>query len=57
MPAVQLGVRPRVAWELSIRIVDEEDRARRERLLITMAHVIGRTLKLTEDGNTFVSSD
>ena len=57
LPTVKLGVRHRVVWELSMRIVDEEDRGRRERLLITMAYAMGRPPKLTEDGHIFVSSD
>ena len=57
LPAVKQGVQHRVAFELGTRLVEEEDRARRERLLITFCYAMGRPPKLTEDGRIFVSSD
>lgn len=46
-----------MVWELSVSIVEEEDRARRERLRIPMAYAMGRPPKRTEDGHIFVSSN
>ena len=51
------GVQHRVTYELGIRLIEEEDRDRRERLLITYSYAMGRPLKLTKDGHLFASKD
>jgi SRSO17 transposase len=57
LPAVKRGVQHRVSFELGTRLVEEEGRDRRERLLITFCYAMGRPPKLTKDGHIFVSSD
>ena len=57
LPAVKLGVQHRVVWELGRRLIEEEDRDRRERLLITFSYAMGRPPKLTKEGHLFVSKD
>ena len=57
LSAVKRGVQHRVTYELGMRLIEEEDRDRRERLLITYSYAMGRPLKLTKDGHLFASKD